>query len=163
MKNIVKLSMILAAFFLTSAGTVLTAQSAYTSNNKNAKMKLSGTSTMHKWEMNTKSMTSDARFIFASEGGGKLTDLSSLSFSLNVQTLKSGKAALDNNAYKALKSPQFKNILYQLTTATVMPEKNNKYQIKTTGNLTVAGVTRVISMDVYCILNKDLTISCTGS
>jgi len=35
--------------------------------------------------------------------------------------------------------------------------------MKTSGNLTIAGVTREVEMDVYCIVNNDATITCSGS
>jgi len=126
-------------------------------------MKLSGTSTLHKWDMNAKSFTGDAQFGFTPTNTGKLTNIKSLSFSLPVLNLKSNDRGLDKNAYKALKADVFKNITYKLTTANVQFITGNKYLVKTTGNLSIAGVTNEIAMDVYCMVNNDATITCTGS
>jgi polyisoprenoid-binding protein YceI len=130
---------------------------------KDIDMKLSGTSTLHNWVMNAQTFTGEAQFIFNSNQADQLKSIKSLSFNLIVTDLKSGEKGLDKNAYKALKTDQYKGILYKLTSATVMPEKDGKYQIKTEGALTIAGVTKNVNMDVYAVINKDGSITCTGS
>lgn len=126
-------------------------------------MRLSGTSTLHKWSMNAQSFSGNAEFDFKPGTTSQLSSIKALSFSLVTQNLKSGEKGLDKNAYKALKTDQYKNILYTLTSASVQAEKDNKFPIKTMGNLTIAGVTKPISMDVYCMVNTDGSITCTGS
>jgi polyisoprenoid-binding protein YceI len=138
------------------------AQSIYKiSDSKDLEMKLSGTSTLHKWAMNAHTFSGEAQFGFKSEN--ELASLKSLTFALEVENLKSDKKAMDKNAYKALKTDTYKDILYKLKSATVSPEKNGKYLIKTEGNLSIAGVTKEIKMDVFCAVNKDATITCIGS
>jgi polyisoprenoid-binding protein YceI len=130
---------------------------------KNVEMKLSGTSTLHNWVMNAQIFTGQAQFVFNVDNADQLKSLKSLSFILIVTDLKSGEKGLDKNAYKALKTDQYKEILYKLTVASVMPEKDGKYLIKTQGELTIAGVTKEVTMDVYAIINKDGSITCRGS
>jgi polyisoprenoid-binding protein YceI len=132
--------------------------------NKNGSMKLSGTSTFHNWNMNAQTFAGDAQFNFAPGAAGKLSSIRSLSFSLPVLNLKSKDKGLDKNAYKALKSEEFKSILYTLSSSTVTAGKAaNQYLVKTTGNLSIAGVTHTVSMNVDCVVNTDTTITCTGS
>ena len=111
-------------------------------DSKGIDMKLSGTSTLHKWAMEAKTFNGEATFGFGPANEHQLTSLTSLTFSLEVQNLKSDEKALDKNAYKALKSNEYKDIFYKLISANVLPEKENKYQIKTEGSLTIAGVTK---------------------
>jgi len=127
---------------------------------KDVDMKLTGTSTMHKWEMNAKTVEGEGQFDVKDE---KLIALTSLSFSVEVKDLKSDNKGLDKNAYKALKSDEHKDIHYKLISAKVSPEKEGRNLLKTHGKLTIAGVTKEIDMDVYCGINKDGTITCTGS
>jgi len=142
----------------------LQAQSIYKIMDSNGiDMKLSGTSTLHKWAMDAKTFDGEGTFGFTPGNEHQLTSLTSLTFSLEVQNLKSDEKGLDKNAYKALKSDQYKDIFYKLTSATVLPEKESKYLIKTQGNLSIAGVTKEVAMDVYCVVNPDATIRCTGS
>ena len=162
-KNFIKSAAGITFCLLISFGCV-TAQSVYKIlATKDIDMKLSGTSTLHNWVMNTQIFTGEAQFVFNVDKADQLKSLKSLSFNLIVTDLKSGEKGLDKNAYKALKTDQYKGILYKLTSATVMPEKDRKYLIKTQGALTIAGVTKNVSMDVYAVINKDGSITCTGS
>ncbi len=125
-------------------------------------MSLTGTSTLHAWEMNTKKLTGVAQFGLTPGHQNQIASVQSLSMSLEVLTLKSSNKALDKNAYKALKTDQFRNITYALTAATVSQEKNNRYKLATTGNLKIAGVTNEVNMDVFCTVNQDASITCSG-
>jgi polyisoprenoid-binding protein YceI len=163
MKNIFKQTLVLA-ICLTGFNSLLQAQATYRiTESKEVNMKLSGTSTLHNWAMNAKSFGGDAQFIFKPGIDHQLSALKSLTFSLAVADLKSGESGLDNNAYKALKTDANKNITYKLLSATISPDKGNKFVIKTHGNLTISGVTKEVSFDVFGTVNADETITCTGS
>src|ERR1700733_6051264 len=141
--------------FLLMSVECLTAQPVYKIlATKDIDMKLSGPSTLHNWVMNTQIFTGEAQFVFNVNNAEQLKSLKSLSFNLIVTDLKSGEKGMDKNAYKALKTDQYKGILYKLTSATVMPEHEGKYLIKTQGALSIAGVTRNVNMDVYAVINK---------
>ncbi len=143
---------------------VLCAQPNYKiENTKESDMKLSGTSTLHDWMMRTSTFASQAKFEFEVGNDDQLTALKSLTFSLAVRNLKSDSRALDKNAYKALKADHHTDITYQLISATVADSKEKSYLIKTQGNLQVAGVTKEVSIDVHCVVNKDASITCNGS
>jgi polyisoprenoid-binding protein YceI len=164
MKNNYKHGITLIVYCLFSLGQVAVAQSAYTiSNSKSNDMELSGTSSLHDWEMNAQAFTGKAQFDFKNDDDQTLVGLSSLTFSLPVTNLKSDKKGLDKNAYEALNIDKHKNIMYTLSSAKVSAEKDHKFLIKTTGNLTISGVTKEVVMNVYCSLNKDATITCTGT
>ena len=163
MKNNFKRHLVLTAICILLVNHILPAQAYKLSDSKNNNMKLSGTSTRHDWVMNAHTFTGEAQFGFNAEKDNELSSLKSLTFSLPVLNLKSDKKKLDRNAYKALKTDQHKNIIYTLTSATVSPEGENKYLVKTVGTLTIAGVTKEITMNVYCHVEKDSAITCAGS
>ena len=155
---------LLWAFCLFGFSQIIWAQSDYTiSESKSNDMKLSGTSSLHDWDMNTHDFTGKAQFDFKKGDDQILIGLNSLTFSLPVTNLKSDKKGLDRNAYEALKTDKYKNITYTLLSAKVSPEKDRKFLLKTTGNLTISGITREVTMDVYCVVNKDATINCSGT
>ena len=163
MKNNIKKIGVLIAL-LTLSLYQLKAQSVYKLiDSKDITMKLSGTSTLHKWDMNASIFKGHASFEFKAGGVTDLTSLKSLTFVLPVANLSSGEKGLDKNAYKALKTTQFKNIVYKLTSATVSPQSGSKYLLKTGGNLTIAGVTKPITMDVECVVSAEGIITCTGT
>jgi polyisoprenoid-binding protein YceI len=162
MKNKFKSALVLTMVCTLAFGRTLYAQSVYKiTDSKDIDMKLTGTSTLHKWAMEAKSFSGNADFTFKSPG--QLSTLTSLTFALAVADLKSGENGLDKNAYKALNSKEYKDITYKLLSATIIPKENDMYLIKAHGNLTIAGVTKEVLMDVYCSVNKDGTITCTGS
>jgi polyisoprenoid-binding protein YceI len=162
MKNKLKSALVLTMVCSLALGGTLHAQSVYKINeSKDIDMKLSGTSTLHKWAMDAKTFSGSADFTFKSPG--QLSALTSLTFELAVTDLKSGESGLDKNAYKALDIKDHKDITYKLISATIIQKDEGKYLIKAHGNLTIAGVTKEVTMDVYCSVGKDETISCTGS
>jgi hypothetical protein len=162
--NISTLAIIITAVILGTMPQRLLAQTNYKlTADKDVNMKLSGTSTLHDWTMNAKTFGGEAQFGFKPGNEHQLISLKALTFSLAVLDLKSGESGLDKNAYKALKSDDYKSITYKLSAATITPDKGNKFLIKTRGNLTIAGVTKEVTMDVYGVVNADETISCTGS
>jgi polyisoprenoid-binding protein YceI len=161
MKNRIKEAILLVAICITGFTNTLHAQSVYKlTDSKDINMKLSGTSTLHNWTMNAQNFSGEAQFGLKER---QISSLKALTFSLAVADLKSGESGLDKNAYKALKSDDYKSISYKLTSATVLPGKGNKFEIKTEGSLTIAGVTKTVIIYVYSVVNADETITCTGS
>ncbi len=164
MKKKFSQALAMTAFCIMGLSVALHSQTIYKINEtKDIDMKLSGTSTLHNWAMDAKTFSGEAQFDFKAGSSDELTSIKSLNFSLEVQNLKSGENGLDKNAYKALKTGEYKDILYELTSATVSSVSGNKYLLKTNGSLTIAGVTKDVEMDVYCVVNEDASITCTGS
>ncbi|WP_259065982.1 YceI family protein [Mucilaginibacter sp. X4EP1] len=164
MKKNFKNPLILTAICILGFSSMLQAQSIYKINDsKDIDMKLSGTSTLHKWSMDAKTFSGNADFGFKSGNATGLSSIKSLTFSLAVADLKSGESGLDKNAYKALNTKEYKDIDYKLLSATITSEGENKFLIKAHGNLTIAGVTKEVVMDVHCVVNKNGNITCTGS
>ncbi len=163
MKSIIRTCFILTIIYGFDLSQMANAQSYSISDSKANSMKLSGTSSMHDWDMNAHEFTGEAQFYFAEGDTQQLTAVTSLSFCLPAINLSSDKKGLDKNAYEALKNDKYKEILYNLKSATVSPEKDGKFLVSALGNLTIAGVTREVKMDVNCMVNGDATIRCTGS
>lgn len=164
MKRNLARTLILIAIGMLGFNSIGRAQSVYKiDESKDMDMKLTGTSTLHKWSMEAKTFSGTAGFGFQAGNSKLLSSLKSLTFSLAVANLKSSESGLNNNAYKALKANDYKDINYKLTSAVVTLGKGNKFLIKTHGKLTIAGVTHEVTMDVDCVVNADATITCTGS
>lgn len=93
---------------------------------------IAGTSTMHDWTMTSTQATCEASV--EADASGKVVKINSVTLTLKAESLKSGKSAMDKNAYKSLKTDKFKDIRFQLTSATVQGET-----ITANGTLTIAG------------------------
>jgi len=139
------------------------AQSVYKiQKNETIDMKLNGTSTFHDWEMDAVTATGEAQFTFKSGDESELESLKSLTFNLIVTDLKSDNKGLDKNAYKALKTDEFKTIHYVMSNSNVSPESGG-YLLETNGLLTVAGVTKNVDIDIHLVVNNNHTVTCKGA
>ncbi|MBS7252535.1 YceI family protein [Flavobacterium branchiicola] len=123
------------------------AQKSYTLDNKST-FSVSGTSTLHDWEMKSGSGTGTANFTIAN---AKLTEIESLSINLLAESIKSEKKSMDKVAYETLKTDKNKNIKYVLKSA----EKVNETTWELTGTYTIAGVSKIYKTTVKTAITKD--------
>jgi len=138
---------------------VSTAQSTYTSSTVD--LVVSGTSTLHDWDMKSVKANCTATFILG--GAGQITGLTALSFSTPASSLKSEHTSMDNNAYKALKTDKNPAIIYTMTSASVTPGEAGTVTVKSAGKLTIAGATRDQEIVAVVKPNADGSFSVSGS
>jgi len=135
------------------------AQTDYQSNNSQVTIK--GTSTLHDWEMTSSKGQTKASFQI---DGNKITAISGLSFTVPAESLKSDRAGLDKNAYKALHTGQYKNIKFDMTSGSVTSLGDNTFEVKAIGNLSIAETVKQTSISATCTFNPgDKSIQGKGS
>ena len=136
MKNLNQtISRIIMLFSIFAMGLL----SAQTLTAKSSKIVVNGTSSLHDWDMNANASTFNGTV-----SGNALTNVK---FSMAVKSLKSSKGSMmDNKAYKALKADSNPNIVF--AAASLPLGKSN-----VTGKLTIAGVTKNISLPVNVAKN----------
>jgi polyisoprenoid-binding protein YceI len=140
MKTIIKnprVIVLLVMVFLHTAGW---AQQPYKVSGTPA-ITIAGTSTMHDWTMTSKQATAQAQLEV--DANGQLSKVNSILVTIPAESLKSGKGAMDKNAYNALKTDKNKDLKFQLTAATV-----NGNNIAAQGTLTIAGSSKPIELSV---------------
>ena len=142
---------VLALLFITMSSMAQTTYKQTGSPN----ITIAGTSTMHDWTMTSKESTYNA--VFEVSADGTPSQLKTVSVTIPAESLKSGKGAMDKNAYKALKTEQHKQINFQLTTSKITGNK-----ITCGGNLTIAGTSKPVDIDVTYEV-KNGTLVCKGS
>jgi polyisoprenoid-binding protein YceI len=127
-----------------------------------ADVKVLGTSNLHDWSMEDKDVTCSARFTYAA---GKMvpTSLAAFTFSFPVHDLKSGKSGMDSKAYSAMKAKDGGNITFTAAASTITPGKGTAFQVKSNGNLTIAGVTKAVVLTAACDVKTDGSVFCSGS
>jgi polyisoprenoid-binding protein YceI len=161
MKTLIACSFaILAVAFVLTSIPAANAQVAYKLGAK-SQMSLAGTSTLHDWTMQATSFSTNAQVGLSADN--HLEGISALTLTLPVINLKGSKDGLNENAWETLKYEDHKNIIFKLTSARVTPGGANKYQIIATGNLTIAGTTKPVSMNVNATANADGSLTCIGS
>lgn len=148
---------ILFVLSLSINGLVL-AQTRYTV--QNATVTISGTSSLHDWKETSTKGSGVAVFTISSD---KITALNGLSFVVPVKSVKSEHKAMDNNTYNALKADKNPNIVYTATKATVTAVNANTFTITTSGNLTIAGTTKVTDVVATAKINPDKSITISGN
>lgn len=131
------------------------------STSKDVVMNLSGTTPVKNWSMTAIGLKGQANLEVASSG--LLSAVEDLVFVLPVHNLKGEVAAMDENAYQALKADRHKEIVFKLTTAAIIPQLNNTSMVEAQGTLTVAGVTRKVALKMYAFVNSDGSVTFTGS
>ncbi|MBA3900242.1 MAG: YceI family protein [Bacteroidetes bacterium] len=121
--------------------------------------KVSGTSTMHDWTIVSDKLSGSATF---KAKGNVLEEVSDLKFSIPAESLKSGKRPMDNNTYKALKTKENPNIIFELKNVQQLTQRNGKAFIRANGDLTIAGQTRLVVLNVTAeVINQEVVF--TGS
>jgi polyisoprenoid-binding protein YceI len=135
-----KMKTIIASMVLFALGLTVNAQKAYNLDAKTS-FSVTGTSTMHDWEMKSASKTGTANLTVTD---GKLADINSIDITLPAESIKSEKKSMDNVAYETLKNDKHKNMKYVLKSA----EKVNETTWNLTGTYTIAGVSKVLKTQV---------------
>ncbi|MBK8348048.1 MAG: YceI family protein [Saprospiraceae bacterium] len=79
--------------------------------------------------------------LFVLDDKGNLKDVTAMNLTVSSKVLKSGKGAMDKNAYKALKADKNPNITAVLKSAEVTTKDNKSYTVKSMIKLTIAGKT----------------------
>jgi len=102
-------------------------------------LKISGTSSLHDWDMTTQTAAGSATIVL---NDNNVTEIKTMVVEMDAESLKSGRNGMDKNAYKALKTSVNKKIRFELASAT----ENADGSWNLTGNFTVAGVTKKITV-----------------
>ena len=129
---------------------------------RSSDIKVVGTSNLHDWKMKAQSTSVSAKFDLK-PGTNQLADISALSFSMPVKGLKSDENLMDTRAYSTLKADKHEKIVFNMSSAVITPQANNQYLVKATGNLTISGVTKPVTLVANGVVNADKTITITGA
>jgi polyisoprenoid-binding protein YceI len=130
------------------------------STSKDVVMNLSGTTPVKNWTMTANGLSGEAKLDITN---GALSAVEELVFVLPVHNLKGEVRAMDEDAYEALKADQHKEIVFKLSTAAIAPQQNNVSVVQAEGSLTVAGVTKQVTLKMFACVNRDRSVTFTGS
>lgn len=120
---------------------------------------VSGTSSLHDWEMKSNAGQFDASITVANDK----VIFTGLTFNFPAESLKSGHGAMDKNTYKALDTKKNPNISFVLSSGNVAYQGLNTYLLKGMGKLTISGTTILTDLEVTLKYNPaDKSFNCTG-
>jgi len=154
------------AFLLVSIATLLISAANSTKSkyllSKGYTVTIFGTSNLHKWNETVETVSGDGSVNWNDDGS---FDLESINLKMEVHSIKSDMGGvMNNNTYKALKADNDPEIIFTLTT----PIKSIKTGPTTAvisgkGNLTIAGVTKPIDMQIKVSIEDHTMMSFEGS
>lgn len=150
--------LMLIAFALISADTP---QNTYTIS-KDYSVTINGTSNLHNWNEKVGTVTGNSVVGWNSDGS---FNLDALTIKMDVRSIKSTEGGImDRNTYKALKADDYPEITFILSS----PIKSLKTDgaaatISAQGNLTIAGVTKPVTMQVKAYMPTKETMQFEGS
>ncbi|MEJ8756343.1 YceI family protein [Pontibacter sp. H259] len=104
-------------------------------------LKVTGTSTLHDWEMTSVQAQGKAEFIV---DGTTLKNVKSGTVTMKTESIKSGTAKMDDLAYESLKTKKYTDIVFTLTSFRNLDSK----RAQAVGNLTIAGTTKPVTFNV---------------
>ena len=158
MKSNLKITRILTSVFLVFIFSNLSIAQQFNLNNQESTLNVLGTSSLHDWEITTESQ--NGKIVFKDMN---TSDIEKLDISVKAESLKSGKNGMDKNTYKALKTDDFETIDFQLIKLdNVVKKAEGKFTVKTTGDLTVSGVKKRISLNFEIDTSSAKSIILTG-
>lgn len=131
-----------------------------------SKIWIEGTSNLHDWSCKATSL--EAAIDFDAEAAAQVAvappkALKKVDVKVPVKALHCSHGGMDGNVYKALKADQAPEISYILATfEPAAGDSKDSYTLKTVGQLTIAGKTNTIDMDVLATRMADGSIKATG-
>lgn len=121
---------------------------------------VSGTSTMHDWSMTSNALQGQLQLLIEN---GQLQAVQQVQLKLPAESLKSGKEAMDKNAYKALNTGKHANISFELLQIKSLEQTAAGTKVVALGKLTINGQTKTETIEVLAKTDAKGMLSLTGS
>lgn len=149
-------------FLFTISGNVLAQSDSYSLLDKST-IQVEGTSTLHDWTADAEKINSEITFD-ASALEEETNPVTSLSLTIPVESLESGKGKMNRKMYDALKKDDHPNIMFELSNAelTEADSASATMEMNATGDLTIAGTKKEITLPVTAEKQDDGSFKFTG-
>ncbi len=156
MKSLMKIVVVAIGLFSISATAMVENKYALS---KNYSVSIIGTSNLHGWNESVKTVTGSCNISWNQDGS---FDLEKLYMSMEVSSIKSTEGGImDRNTYKALKADNYPEIIFSLASPVKAEASANSISAK--GFLTIAGVTKPITMQVKIALQGQGNLTVEGA
>lgn len=131
-------------------------------------MQITGTSTIHDWECDVEELNLYTNFgsdLTAKTIPASADFIKSLSLTVPVEKIESGKGGMNKKIYGALKEKEHPTISYQFSNGEIVSRDTTAgtFTVKATGKLTIAGATKTVTFPVDGSIAEDGTLNFSGS
>ena len=128
---------------------------------KDFNVTIHGTSNLHEWDEKVGIVSGNSSVKWNVDGS---FDIETVSIKMDVRSIRSDKGSvMDNNTYKALKGEAHPQITFALNKTLKAMQFHSAKIIPAKGNLTIAGVTKPIDMQVKVFMHNKGKMSFEGS
>ncbi len=145
---------ILAILFLTN----VQAQDLYKLQSTKSKLIVTGTSSLHDWEMEAVGFSAETMIRLE---GNNVAEIKHVEFSLPASGLNSGKRIMDNKAHEALNEKKFPVIKFSIDKNSNIENLEGKTDV--TGLLTLAGKSKKVKVTIDFDIETSLSFQVSGS
>lgn len=122
---------------------------------------IEGTSNVHEWIANVNKVTGNANFSFSDDG---MIKINNCEINVDAKSIKSTKGSImDGKIYKALNTDAHATITFKMKSLGAVSKTSNGFNANVYGYLTIAGVTKVISLDIVAKEVSDGSYEISGS
>lgn len=136
------------------------AQTSYGTQTMNTVIE--GTSNIHDWELISPKATCTMQL--SMDASGKLTGISNVQYSIQVNTLKSKHGSqMDNNAYKAMNAAAHPTIRFTGASGTIKSAAAGTYVVSVPGRLTISSGSRDVVLTATLKVNADRSVTVDGA
>jgi hypothetical protein len=136
------------------------AQTSYGTQTMNTVIE--GTSNIHDWELISPKATCTMQL--SMDAAGKLTGISNVQYSIQVNTLKSKHGSqMDNNAYKAMNAADHPTIRFTGVSGTIKSAAAGTYVVSVPGRLTISSGSRDVVLTATLKVNADRSVTVDGA
>lgn len=122
---------------------------------------IEGTSNIHDWELISPKATCTMNL--SMDATGKITGISNVQYTIQVNTLKSKHGSqMDNNAYKAMNSDDHPAIRFSGSTGTIKSSAAGAYVVSVPGKLNISSGARDVVLTANLKVNADRSVTVEG-
>ena len=133
------------------------AQENFKLNSSASKLVITGTSTIHDWEMEAEDFMCNALITIE---GNTIKEIVQVDFVCQVEMIKSHNKIMDNKTYKALNSKEHSDIQFQAVSNKTVIDSDNSSSLD--GSLSIAGSKKEITVNFLIEAKNDKEIIVSG-
>lgn len=144
-------------------GGLLSAQNTLRLDDTRFDFRVEGTATMKKdWSMTLRQGNSEGSAVFERKGD-EITGIAALDIRIRAEGLDGGVKGMNKDAWEALKTDRHPYVEFRMERPEKTENAGEAYLVTVSGGLTMAGVTRTVTLEAACRQEGDKSIRCDGA